>query len=129
MTNVVPVLWGVSLPLIMPGNVNGWPGIRMMRDLNRLLVARLAVVMVTLMLPVLAYGVSFIAGVEPYQRPVGAPMITTVDHDHNWYMRALHGIGRPYPASFRFLEDQGNWYTPFDHPGTTGRYNIRNWYR
>ncbi len=103
-----------------------------MADLNRLQVARLAAVMVTSMLPALACGdpgVSFVAGVEPYQRPAGAPMITTVDHDHDWYMRALHGIASPYPASLRFLEDQGNWYTPFDRPGAAGRYDIRGWYR
>ena len=28
-----------------------------------------------------------------------------------------------------FLEDQGNWYTPFNHPGMTGRYDIRGWHR
>lgn len=100
-----------------------------MRDLNSLPATLLNVALVTQMLPVLAYGASFIAGVEPYQRPVGAPMITTVDHNQEWYTRALHGIARPYPASLRFLEDQGNWYTPFDHPGMMNRYDIRNWYR
>lgn len=120
---------GVALSLIF-----SWIRSRLARDaevcdLNRLRVARLSAATVTLMLPVFAYGVSFIAGVEPYQRPAGAPVITTVDHDHDWYMRALHGIASPYPASLRFLEDQGNWYTPFDHPGATGRYDIRNWHR
>lgn len=100
-----------------------------MRFSPRQLVIRFSAATVTSMLPVFAYGIPFIAGVEPYQRPAGAPTITTVHHDRDWYMRALHGIAPPYPADFRFLEDQGNWYTPFDHPGATGRYDIRNWYR
>lgn len=105
------------------------PAIKMMGDLSRLSVARLVAAMVMSMTPVLVGGASFIAGTVPYQRPATAPMITTVDHDHNWYMRALHGIARPYPASLRFLEDQGNWSTPFNRPGGTGRYDIRSWHK
>jgi hypothetical protein len=100
----------------------------MMRGLNSMHVERLMLVLPALLLPLLAHGSSFIAGLEPYQRPAGAPMITTVEHDHDWYVRALHGISRPYPASFRFLENQGNWSTPFNHPGATGRYDLRNWH-
>jgi hypothetical protein len=70
-----------------------------------------------------------IAGVEPWQRPQGAPVITSVERDAAWYARALHGISRPYPASLRFLEDQGNWNTPFIHPGMPGPYDIRGWHR
>lgn len=70
-----------------------------------------------------------IAGVDPSQRPVGAPVITSVDRDANWYNQALHGVTRPYPSSLRFLEDQGNWYTPFNHPGMPGPYDIRGWHR
>lgn len=70
-----------------------------------------------------------IAGLTPDQRPSGAPTITTVHKDAAWYKHALTGISRPYPVSLRFLEDQGNWYTPFIHPGKTGPYDIRGWYR
>lgn len=70
-----------------------------------------------------------IAGLEPWQRPQGAPVITSVERDEAWYARALHGISQPYPASLRFLEDQGNWYTPFIHPGMPGPYDIRGWHR
>ena len=70
-----------------------------------------------------------IAGVEPYQRPAGAPVIQEVDKSGGWYSRALTGISEPYPNSLRFLEDQGNWYTPFNRPGMPGRYDIRGWYR
>ncbi len=69
-----------------------------------------------------------IAGAAPSQRPATAPRITEVDHPGPWYTQALHGITRPYPHSLRFLEDQGNWHTPFNHPGLTGRYDIRGWH-
>ncbi len=70
-----------------------------------------------------------IAGTTPWQRPAGAPVITSVDHDSAWFQRALTGISRPYPSSLRFLDDQGNWYTPFNHPGMTGLYDIRGWHQ
>jgi len=70
-----------------------------------------------------------VAGVDPHQRPANAPVITEVQKDHAWYMRALTGVSEPYPASLRFLEDQGNWYTPFNHPGMTEPYDIRNWHK
>lgn len=69
-----------------------------------------------------------IAGTRPFERPVGAPVITEVQRGPEWYARALTGISRPYPSSLRFLEDQGNWYTPFNHPGMLGRYDIRGWH-
>lgn len=70
----------------------------------------------------------FIAGVHPSERPQGAPVITEMPKDADWYARALTGVEPPYPASLRFLEDQGPWYTPFDHPGMTGPYDIRGWH-
>lgn len=71
----------------------------------------------------------FIAGVHPAQRPAGAPVITEVIKDAGWYAKALVGVLQPYPASLRFLEDQGAWYTPFTHPGMTGPYDIRGWHQ
>ena len=70
-----------------------------------------------------------IAGTNPSQRPVGAPEITEVDHPGSWYTTALHGVSQPYPRSLRFLEDQGNWYTPFNRPGMPGWYDIRGWHQ
>ncbi|NIO43855.1 MAG: hypothetical protein GTO41_29130 [Burkholderiales bacterium] len=70
-----------------------------------------------------------IAGLTPWERPAGAPVITQVDHGSAWFRRALTGISRPYPSSLRFLDDQGNWHTPFNNPGATGRYDIRGWYQ
>ena len=76
----------------------------------------------------LAEGGQFIAGLQPSHRPEGAPVIREVHREPGWYARALTGISQPYPASLRFLEDQGNWYTPFNRPGMTGRYDIRGWH-
>ena len=69
-----------------------------------------------------------IAGVNPDQRPAGAPVITQVDKEGAWYNRALTGISTPYPYSLHFLENQGNWYTPFIHPGMSTPYDIRGWH-
>ena len=72
---------------------------------------------------------NLIAGETPWERPNDAPQITEVDRPATWYTEALHGVSRPYPHSLRFLEDQGNWNTPFNRPGMTGRYDIRGWHR
>lgn len=69
-----------------------------------------------------------IAGVEPSVRPAWAPVLDAVNHDSEWYARALTGIESPFPASLRFLEDQGNWYQPFIRPGMTGPYDLRGWH-
>ena len=70
----------------------------------------------------------FIAGIKPDQRPANAPVITEAIKDQAWYAKALTGISQPYPDSLRFLDDQGSWYTPFNRPGMTGRYDIRGWH-
>lgn len=69
-----------------------------------------------------------IAGVQPSQRPQGAPVIKTVERTPDWYKHALTGVSKPYPSSLQFLENQGNWHTPFNHPGMHGRYDIRGWH-
>jgi len=70
-----------------------------------------------------------IAGAKPSQRPANAPVLSVVNHPGEWYSQALHGVDRPYPHSLRFLEDQGNWHTPFNRPGMLYRYDIRGWHR
>lgn len=72
---------------------------------------------------------AFIAGLTPDRRPPGAPTISTVTKDGAWYRQALIGIDPPYPASLRFLEDEGNWFTPFIWPGMLGPYDLRGWHR
>ena len=71
----------------------------------------------------------YIAGTTPWQRPEGAPVVTEVIKPAGWYVRALTGIDPPYPASLRFLEDQGNWFTPFNRPGMPAPYDIRGWHQ
>lgn len=73
-------------------------------------------------------GAPFIAGTTPSQRPDGAPAITEMTKDAAWYAQALTGVEQPYPASLRFLEDQGAWFDPFIRPGMTGPYDIRHWH-
>ncbi len=67
----------------------------------------------------------FIAGLKPEARPPGAPIIAAVVHDDAWLARALSGIEPPAPDSLRWLADQGAWFTPFNHAGMTGPYDIR----
>lgn len=69
-----------------------------------------------------------IAGVNPAQRPANAPKITTETKDPKWHAVALTGVSEPYPDSLQFLEFQGNWFTPFSHPGMSGPYDIRGWH-
>ena len=71
----------------------------------------------------------FIAGVHPGSRPEKAPVIVGFEKPAEWYGQALHGISEPYPYSLKFLEDQGPWFSPFIHPGMTGRYDIRHWHK
>ncbi len=63
------------------------------------------------------------------QRPKNAPIVTEVKKNAAWYQSALHGITQPYPQSIKFLEAQGNWHTPFNHPGMPGRYDLRGWHQ
>jgi hypothetical protein len=76
-----------------------------------------------------AEGTYPVAGTTPWQRPAGAPVIEWVRHDQGWYEHALTGISPPYPRSLYFLDNQGNWYTPFNRPGMLPPYDIRGWHR
>lgn len=69
-----------------------------------------------------------VAGTAPNQRPAGAPVIQKSEKSTDWYGHALTGVSKPYPDSLSFLENQGNWYTPFSHPGMLEPYDIRGWH-
>ncbi len=71
----------------------------------------------------------WVGGSSPSIRPAEAPHVSGVRKSPGWYATALTGLSKPYPASFRFLEDQGRWYTPFNEPGMTGPYDLRGWHR
>lgn len=95
---------------------------------SRSLILAVALLTVTMLDPAAALADSYpIAGVDPAERPEGAPVITEVQKDAAWYQEALTGISEPYPGSLRFLEDQGAWHTPFNRPGMPP-YDIRGWH-
>jgi hypothetical protein len=67
-----------------------------------------------------------VAGLAPYQRPVDAPVIKEFAHSDAWRTEALRGISQPPPESvLRVLDHQGAWYTPFNHAGMPGPYDLR----
>lgn len=91
--------------------------------------ASIALMAMTAMAEVAVTGEpSYIAGTTPAERPAGAPALATFQKPDGWYARALTGLNAPYPASLGFLDHQQGWFTPFDHPGMTGPYDIRNWH-
>lgn len=65
-----------------------------------------------------------VAGLMPDRRPPGAPVIASFDQSPDWQQQALRGIAPPQ-SGLEFLKDQGAWYTPFNQPNSTGRYDIR----
>jgi hypothetical protein len=79
-------------------------------------------------LSALAVDAAPIAGLTPERRPAGAPTIAIAPAYDGADSPFLHGVTEPIPASLKFLLDQGNWYSPFGHPGMTGRYDIRGWH-
>lgn len=70
----------------------------------------------------------WVAGLAPYQRPQGAPVIREFRPASDWRSRALTGVIAPIPASLSFLDHQGTWYTPFSRAGMTGYYDLRRWH-
>lgn len=66
-----------------------------------------------------------VGGLTPSVRPAQAPRIYGVHFGSDWYRRALAGVSEPYPKSLYFLDNQGEWYTPFTRPGMPGPYDIR----
>lgn len=55
-------------------------------------------------------------------------MASATEHGLDWWLTALHGVDKPTPASLAWLKDQGAWYTPFNHPGMAGPYDLRGWH-
>lgn len=70
----------------------------------------------------------FVSGLRPFERPANAPRVSDQNKDQDWYVEALHGVIQPYPYNLRFLEDQGEWFSPFLRAGMTGRYDLRGWH-
>lgn len=71
----------------------------------------------------------FVAGLAPYERPQGAPVLLVAPAAAVRAEESLHGISEPIPASIKnFLDDQGAWHTPFSWPGATPPYDLRGWH-
>lgn len=91
-------------------------------------VSTAVVIAFLLSLPSVALAEPYIAGVRPWERPVGAPVITDFAKDKAWYEHALTGVSMPYPDSLKFLDSQGAWFDPFVSPGMIAPYDIRGWH-
>ncbi len=79
--------------------------------------------------PAFAAGAYPIAGLNPGERPAGAPVITEPVREKNWEATFFRGVSKPYPASLSWSRDQGSWHTPFNRPGMIGPYDIRGWHK
>ncbi len=89
------------------------------------LAAAIGVSLLTAGSPAVAADDVVVAGLHPDRRPENAPVLKQPDKSARWYASATAGVSQPIPPSLRFLDDQGNWFTPFTHPGMVGRYDIR----
>ena len=69
-----------------------------------------------------------IAGIHPDQRPDGAPIVRDAPRTRDWEERVFHGIAKPVPSNLG-AADLGAWYTPFNHPGMSGPYDLRQWHQ
>src|SRR5512134_3419672 len=67
--------------------------------------------------PAVAEGTVSVAGLLPFERPQGAPNLGGFPQTGEWRAKTLRGISEPLPPSLKFIDSQGAWYTPFDHPG------------
>lgn len=96
---------------------------------RRSLSRRIALLSATCLLPLCSAAAQPpVAGLAPYERPAGAPVITQPPAPEETKTRMLQGIPQPLPAGLGFAASQGAWYTPFDRPGMTGLYDLRGWH-
>ena len=61
-----------------------------------------------------------VAGLTPYERPAGAPLIKTLARTPEQTARLTAGVAQPLPLGIEWLKDQGAWYNPFTRPGMVG---------
>lgn len=69
-----------------------------------------------------------IAGLTPYERPVGAPTIKAVTRTPEQAVKLTTGIAQALPPGIEWMKDQGAWYSPFTLPGMVGYYDVRGWH-
>lgn len=91
-------------------------------------IVSLVLVTLFILVPCLSAQPAKPASYSPSERPKDAPVLKTFPKDDAFFDRALHGVSKPYPSSLMFIKDQGPWFTPFNHPGMHGRFDIRGWH-
>lgn len=102
-----------------------------MQQRKRDVLLRLGGAAAIIILPGLVIGAEAapIAGLAPYERPAGAPVVKSVGMTPEARAQATRGVAQPLPPGLGFLNDQGAWYTPFTQPGMPGVYDIRGMHK
>lgn len=70
----------------------------------------------------------FVAGLHPYQRPEGAPIVKEEPLPEDKLKTYLHGVSTPVPGNVELITATGNWFVPMRYHGMTGLYDIRGWH-
>ncbi len=77
-----------------------------------------------------AAAATTVAGLAPYERPAGAPVITSdAPLSDVQKERFFHGVDKPVPPGVEVVAQPGGWYTPFNRPGMHDYYDIRGWHK
>lgn len=71
---------------------------------------------------------AFVAGLHPYQRPDGAPIVKEEPLSEDKLKTYLHGVSTPVPGNVELITATGNWFVPMRYRGMPGLYDIRGWY-
>jgi len=75
-----------------------------------------------------APAAGFIAGLQPDQRPQGAPLKAERSIDDKLLERRMHGVSKPWPGNVEQIARNGEWWVPLRHAGMTPPYDIRGWH-
>jgi hypothetical protein len=77
-----------------------------------------------------AQAPGYVAGLQPDQRPAGAPPPTTqVNLTPDQLSRALRGIEGPPPGNVEAIAATGSWWVPLRAAGMTPPYDLREWHQ
>lgn len=69
-----------------------------------------------------------IAGLQPYQRPAGAPVVADAPATPEQMSRWLRGVSAPHPGNVDAIAATGHWWVPLRGPGMTPPYDPRGWH-
>jgi hypothetical protein len=70
-------------------------------------------------------GAQPVAGLQPDQRPEGAPVVRVHAVDATLKQQRLKGVTTPWPGTVERIAESGAWYSPMFHPGMPSRYDLR----